>query len=1036
MNSPDRPRSHGDPYGAQRVPPVPSTEHGTPLASSSPVKSQRGRATPLPFFRRFSRNAWILHGYLIGVLCLLPVSSSVRAEETEHVLQSAQYWLNLSVGGVSGQSGASAVTSVNVTVEGVETWYDPVSGNSYSITRSPVPASGASVSSDWGYVSGSAGSAGQCTITGTIGSDDVTANVSASMTQNGSMVSASTSFFVDCTTQQPPPPETWIFRSHEERFEVSVSTTDATTGVPAGTQAEVVAQVKKRTWDVVFSSLDSDRTDIVNELTSDVTNVALEWATRDDWNVHSPSSVSLPVSYSADYDGFYRNVFWMGSSSTTLEVKASVGSAVAIGRLRFERPAMTGPEYSHHKTVYSLNTATTPVIGIQPGTSQAFTGNVQQCQYEVLLSPTGTFIERSAGPWTAAASLPVRVSSSGGVVFANANSSTPTQLLLTTDVYGYFSGEFTAGETVGSLSFLVANSPSISASVNVIPYGAAAVQPFFVDSYYTYAMTGPDSAIHAEDSSFVPFMGKLELREIVVYGDNVHEWASIVDVTPVPDVEIVLQVQTGEGELQQTSVVTGSDGVFQSAFRQLHGNSVSVVYARAVMPEQAETFAHSFYFSAGEEVWTTISSDVVRVVGVGSNAYSVTPNVNESTLTVSVRDEVWLMQTSNFENTRETLDPGSSTPVSGEMVTWSLDHGISGSLNVAQSYTDSNGLATAVFVPTAAPGAAVQIGVNGELHTIPITVSAEHWPDWEEVNTVYVLVEPIGLTNPATPLELNDQVTLRATVTYESYQQRTSNYLSYKRQEIGTGPAEGAGISWEVTTPNGGTIVPVAEQDVTDPSGQAWAVFTQGAVADAEVLVTTPYLGAHSSGTYRVDAVNWQYVSAGEELLITLAPPTYPPEALETEVKIHTWESWTRDGVLQKRYETYGPAIGSSVQVQRVSGTGHVQAPNGTAAENGRYVTSIAADTGAVFRGTATWLGMTASIEFTAPTGIGELDSDGDGLSNATELALGTNPWAIDTDGDGMLDGDEVAQGMNPLVHDGVALGVVMYARTALAVIH
>ncbi len=45
-------------------------------------------------------------------------------------------------------------------------------------------------------------------------------------------------------------------------------------------------------------------------------------------------------------------------------------------------------------------------------------------------------------------------------------------------------------------------------------------------------------------------------------------------------------------------------------------------------------------------------------------------------------------------------------------------------------------------------------------------------------------------------------------------------------------------------------------------------------------------------------------------------------------------------------------------------------------------------------------------------------DSDGDGLTNAQEIALGTNPLNIDTDGDGMPDGWEAHFGTNPLVND------------------
>jgi hypothetical protein len=42
-------------------------------------------------------------------------------------------------------------------------------------------------------------------------------------------------------------------------------------------------------------------------------------------------------------------------------------------------------------------------------------------------------------------------------------------------------------------------------------------------------------------------------------------------------------------------------------------------------------------------------------------------------------------------------------------------------------------------------------------------------------------------------------------------------------------------------------------------------------------------------------------------------------------------------------------------------------------------------------------------------------DSDGDGLPDGLEVAIGTDPFNSDTDGDGYLDGEEVANGYNPL---------------------
>ena len=46
------------------------------------------------------------------------------------------------------------------------------------------------------------------------------------------------------------------------------------------------------------------------------------------------------------------------------------------------------------------------------------------------------------------------------------------------------------------------------------------------------------------------------------------------------------------------------------------------------------------------------------------------------------------------------------------------------------------------------------------------------------------------------------------------------------------------------------------------------------------------------------------------------------------------------------------------------------------------------------------------------------IDSDNDGLCNAAEANIGTNPGLEDTDGDGVVDGQEILNGTDPLVND------------------
>lgn len=62
--------------------------------------------------------------------------------------------------------------------------------------------------------------------------------------------------------------------------------------------------------------------------------------------------------------------------------------------------------------------------------------------------------------------------------------------------------------------------------------------------------------------------------------------------------------------------------------------------------------------------------------------------------------------------------------------------------------------------------------------------------------------------------------------------------------------------------------------------------------------------------------------------------------------------------------------------------------------------------------------GLTNLQEYRLGTNPHVADTDGDGLSDGQEVALGTNPLLADTDGDGLTDGQEVALGTNPLNPD------------------
>jgi len=51
------------------------------------------------------------------------------------------------------------------------------------------------------------------------------------------------------------------------------------------------------------------------------------------------------------------------------------------------------------------------------------------------------------------------------------------------------------------------------------------------------------------------------------------------------------------------------------------------------------------------------------------------------------------------------------------------------------------------------------------------------------------------------------------------------------------------------------------------------------------------------------------------------------------------------------------------------------------------------------------------------PKSIYTRDSDQDGLTDAQELALGTNPFSSDSDSDGLTELEEVQRGLEPRQH-------------------
>lgn len=214
----------------------------------------------LQWYRCLSKSAWMLHGYLMGCLVVMPFCQSVRAvEEGDFVQTGAESYVEVTLSCSEGTShfeaGTSRTVTATVMTHSWEVWTHTVTGESQIRQESWVPFVGAAldcfVSQSTGWMNvgmGNAGTDGTASFTIQGSSEPISVKVSTSSGAEGIL-----------SFDAPVEPETWSFTRYEGLISAVVNDLGDTNHLPSGTVKEVEVTVSYTSWEVQTSNFGNTR---------------------------------------------------------------------------------------------------------------------------------------------------------------------------------------------------------------------------------------------------------------------------------------------------------------------------------------------------------------------------------------------------------------------------------------------------------------------------------------------------------------------------------------------------------------------------------------------------------------------------------------------------------------------------------------------------------------------------------------------------------------------------------------------------------
>jgi hypothetical protein len=789
------------------------------------------RPTPLlQQFRRRLRYAWMLHGYLISTLILMPFGRQGRADEEDVFTQTGEesqvvvgVWAPAGTSGLV--PGAERQVLISVQRHTWEVWTGSVSGTIQLRNERITPVSADlqyTVPSGYGSVwpgTGSTDANGAAATTFTMGTGATALRVEASY--DGGAVAVGTLDF------SAPDPEEWTYVRTESFLAASLTTTGSTENVASTETRQVRVHAESSSWDVYTSSWGN--TETRNPNSSPASGAQISWsvvtggdgAIVNDWQT-SPT----------DGSGDATATFTMGAGASVVRADVLYGGSTATNASITFTPPPAVEQWSHYETLTSLSSVTLsasgPVDGVLPGVQTPVTATVMNYVREGWVSTFGNYEVRYP-QYIPAESVPVVVTLESGDGSVSVGSGT-------TDSSGAASTVFTMGSQASRIRADAAYSPGgpmVSGTLEFNPF--AEVWSFVSSTSELSVSLSPNGPV---DDVF-PGASYQLTADVVnttweVWTSNLGNTDHRTFTAPAAGLSVAFVVQSGEGTLSATSRTTNPGGQATVGFTM---GTLSTTVRADVTDVGGVVRSGTTDFTAHVEQWTRGPDEAT--ISTSVTADGSTTEVSSGTMrsiTAQVMYTNWEVWTSDLGRIDKRYE--STGAANGATVTFSVDQG-NGTISGAGTSTDADGKAYTTFTMDSQDSRVrADASYAGATSAGSLNFSRDPWTHERSASAV-------TLSLSAAPA--SSTVTADVALTTWEVWKRIPGGQTENRNPT-SGPAEGAAVSFSES----GGISIGSGSGTTDVTGKATTSYSGSPGATGLVSVVVWFTERTASGSIEI----------------------------------------------------------------------------------------------------------------------------------------------------------------------------------------